>query len=229
MPREPRALVFDLDDTVYPYRRFVRSGFAAVARHLATAAQLDVRDVFATLMRASRQGDRGAELQACLCAYGLELSRLPALLAIFRGHRPRLTLPAHVAATLAALRSSGWRLGVLTNGWPEVQARKVDALGLRSRVDGIVFATEHGPGKPDPGAFAEILRQLDVAARGAVFVGDDETCDVRGALAAGLGAIHFTRWRASSARSAAHATVGRWPQIPGAAAQVLGARRAHAA
>ena len=32
-----RGLILDLDDTLYPRERFVRSGFAAVARHVAAA------------------------------------------------------------------------------------------------------------------------------------------------------------------------------------------------
>ena len=43
MPPERRAVVFDLDDTIYPYRRFKLSGFAEVARHLERTCALDAR------------------------------------------------------------------------------------------------------------------------------------------------------------------------------------------
>ena len=41
---------------------------------------------------------------------------------------PTLRLPASSAAALAAARARGWRLGVVTNGRPDVQARKAEAL-----------------------------------------------------------------------------------------------------
>jgi hypothetical protein len=43
-----------------------------------------------------------------------------------------------------ALRPT-WRLGVLTNGVPAIQARKVAALGLGAVVE-VVFASAHGTG-----------------------------------------------------------------------------------
>ncbi len=47
-----RAVVFDLDDTLYPYRRFVLSGFAAVAGYLARTHRFDRRRVLRLLARA---------------------------------------------------------------------------------------------------------------------------------------------------------------------------------
>ena len=62
-----RAVVFDLDDTLYPYRRFVLSGFAAVAAHLAarraaSIARVGVPRAGARLARPAR----GREIQVCL-------------------------------------------------------------------------------------------------------------------------------------------------------------------
>ena len=45
MPRN-RGVLFDLDDTLYPLRRFVRSGFKAVAVHLERVADKDLTDAF---------------------------------------------------------------------------------------------------------------------------------------------------------------------------------------
>src|SRR4030095_2691363 len=106
-------------------------------------------------------------------------------------HQPRLSLPRHAALVLTTLRQSGWRLGVLTNGPRAVQARKISALGVARCVDSIVYATEHGSGagKPDPAPFVEVLRRLGVTPHAAVFVGDDEACDVEGATGAGLHAV----------------------------------------
>ncbi len=34
MPHNPRAVLFDLDDTLYPLEQFVKSGFRAAAAHV---------------------------------------------------------------------------------------------------------------------------------------------------------------------------------------------------
>lgn len=218
---EVRAAVFDLDDTLYPYRRFLRSGFAAVARHLAAAHGLSERGVFRTLVAASRGSGRGAELQACLGAWGLDVACAPDLLAVLRGHAPALRLPRPAVRLLATLRATGWRLGVLTNGWPDVQARKAEALRMGDHVDALVFAADHGPGKPHVSGFVEVLRRLDVPRERAVFVGDDPACDIEGARQAGLVPIQFTRWRREPPSAKAHAATARWSDIPVLAARAL--------
>ena len=43
MPRDTRAVLFDLDDTLYPQRRFILSGFAVVANHGAASATASIR------------------------------------------------------------------------------------------------------------------------------------------------------------------------------------------
>lgn len=224
MPREPRAVLFDLDDTLYPQRRFVVSGFAAVARHLAARRGVRARLVFDTLCAAHRRGERGAELQACLASLGLSPDLVWPLVEVMRAHRPSLRLPPASRRTLVALRAA-WRIGIVTNGIPSVQAAKVEALGLRRLVDVVVFAAEHGSGmgKPDPEPFEAALGALEVPADRAVFVGDSEPCDIVGAAAAGLRTVRVWSPRAAAPPStradALAASIEDVPAIAGALLQ----------
>ena len=176
-----RAVLFDLDDTLYPQRRFVISGFAAVARHLQCVYGLDPRRVFLVLRAAWRER-RGLELQACVAHFALPTALVPALVEVIRGHQPAVRLPRRSTRTLLELRRT-LRTGVVTNGSPAIQARKVEALGLRALVDTIVFAGEHGTGrgKPEAAGFSAALARLGVRPDRAVFVGNDEACDIAGA------------------------------------------------
>ena len=56
---ERRAILFDLDDTLYSYRAFVRSGFRAVACQLAVERGLPAGRVLRVLRRALIGGARG--------------------------------------------------------------------------------------------------------------------------------------------------------------------------
>lgn len=211
-----RAVVFDLDDTLYPYRRFKTSGFVAVAAHLQIRCGLDSRLGFAALAGASRGATSGHELEACLQQYDLPAAWLPELVEVFRHHVPRLRRPSSVTRVLAALRLAGWQLGVLTNGQPTIQARKIEALGLAPLVDTVVYAAScgTGEGKPDPETFAEVVRRLGVAAGRTVFVGNDERCDVQGARLAGMRAVRCDVWTPQPAPTAADGVVTRFPDIP---------------
>lgn len=211
-----RAVIFDLDDTLYPYRRFVLSGFAAVAAHLERGIGISPRRSVRILARATRGEHRGRELQLCLTQLGLSQGLLPTLRDVLVGHHPRLRLSRTAIRTLHALRDGGWRIGVLTNGPRAVQARKVATLGLARYVDTVIYATEHGTrqGKPDTAAFSAVLRRLDVPARHAVFVGDDPTCDIDGAARAGMLAVRCQAWVRRTPAAESGMVIDRLAQVP---------------
>jgi putative hydrolase of the HAD superfamily len=213
---ERRAVVLDMDDTLYPYRRYVISGFAAVAAHLERTARADRRVILRSLVRAGHRGARSRELQTMVAECGVTPALLPALVELMRQHQPVLSLPRAIAAALVTLRRRGWKLGVLTNGPRAIQARKAAALGLARYVDTIVYATEYGSGagKPDPEPFDAALGRLGVAASAAVFVGDDEVCDVVGAAGAGLRTVRCHLWRRDGFRSSADAVLDRASCLP---------------
>ena len=192
MQFEARAVIFDLDDTLYPLQRFVRSGFAAVAAELERGHGIPSKKAFHVLTRAMRDGMRGRELQICAQRFRLSEAIVGDLVNIIRLHRPSIRLPRETVSAIEQLRGR-WRIGVLTNGLPDLQARQVDALGLRFLVDTVVYANAvgDGRGKPAPEPFREVSRALGVHPSRTVFVGNDERCDVFGAACSGMRTIHL--------------------------------------
>jgi putative hydrolase of the HAD superfamily len=188
----PRAILFDLDDTLYPYRSFVRSGFRAIGRFLADRHGLSAVAVVQVLGRSMAGGRSGREVQTLCEHFDLPDTLVPTLVAIIRDQQPRLRLPRESARVLAALRSS-WRVAVLTNGDPAVQRRKLAALGVADLVDAALCAVECGDprGKPAPVVFLTALDRLGVAPSRAVFVGDDMRADIEGARVVGMKTIHM--------------------------------------
>ena len=194
-----KAIIFDLDETLYRRRRWMLSGFAAVSRHLEVARRLERGESFRLLVGAMRAG-RGQEAFQLLCErFDLPRELIPGFVRLMRSHKPKLTLCARTRRVLASLRSS-WRLGILTNGLPRVQALKVDALGLPRLVDSVVYAEDHGAGKPGPRSFLEIAARVGVPTSRCVFVGDDLWKDVHGARQVGMRTVRIRRGPASSTR-----------------------------
>jgi putative hydrolase of the HAD superfamily len=81
-----------------------------------------------------------------------------------------------------------YRLGVLTNGVPDWQRRKLRAHGLENRFDAVVASYEAGAHKPEPAPFRLAERRLP--ADGYLMVGDSDA-DVEGARAAGWTAHRY--------------------------------------
>jgi len=97
-----------------------------------------------------------------------------------------------VPEVLHELRRRGLRLGIVSNF--DVRLLPVcEGLGLRHRVDAIIYAAAAAAAKPDAGIFALALSRLDVRGAAALHVGDSLEEDVLGARAAGLRSIWVLR------------------------------------
>jgi len=226
-----RGLVFDLDDTLYPERRFALSGFRAVADHVAETFGSNRCAVFQSLWRSLRAGRRASGFQVASDEFALPAGAVEAMRDVYRAHVPSLRLPASSRAVLARARAS-WRVGILTNGLPDIQRRKVQALGVEDLVDAVVYAQETGGGKPEAAAFRAICAALGVPVSQSVMTGDDPWCDIDGGRRAGLRVIRICcgihRHVSTGETGPADVTVEHLASVPSEAARLIqeGERRA---
>jgi putative hydrolase of the HAD superfamily len=105
-----------------------------------------------------------------------------------------ITVEPEVLQTVAALRASGYRIGLVSNVslLPHLMRGDLDRLGLGAYLDASVFSSEVGVRKPDPRIFLEALKRVGSTPAETVFVGDRLYDDVSGAQAVGMRAV-FTR------------------------------------
>lgn len=220
-----RAIVFDLDDTLYRIRRFTVAGYAATSVFIAELSGRSRRDIFCRLQWLYRRGQAAQAYRLLAAELGLPAELALEWLVRHRAHRRRLRLPPATGRTLHRLRADGWRIGVLTNGLPEIQRAKVEALSLGPLLDAVVFADELAPGgKPAPETFEAVLHDLGVPAAHAVMVGDHPECDVAGGRRAGMRTIRVRRpaFAVVAEEDEADAVVTDVEEVPAIAARLLG-------
>ena len=97
-----------------------------------------------------------------------------------------------VLPALGALRSGGWRLGVISNFDSRLEDL-LGALGLDGYFDSVHISSRVGAAKPDPAIFQAALKHYAIEARQAWHVGDNLREDVEGAMAAGVNAALLDR------------------------------------
>ncbi|HMK09013.1 MAG TPA: HAD family hydrolase [Anaerolineales bacterium] len=190
-----RAVVFDLDDTLYPERDYVRGGFEAVARWAGATFGDDPWIVFDELWAMFEAGVRGDTFDRWLGRHGRSSPAMQAaMIEAYRTHPPRLAPYADVEPTLASLRGTA-RLGLLTEGPASVQQSKLDALGLRTWFDKVVVLgeEERAAWKPSRTPFDRWLAGEAIGAQAAVYIGDNPAKDFLGARAAGWTSIRLRR------------------------------------
>jgi putative hydrolase of the HAD superfamily len=189
-----RALIFDLDDTLYPERDYIRSGFRAVGEWAERRLNLSQVIVGAELQALFDGGFQRDAFQWWLSEKSLPDSLLTEMVEAYRSQTPRIAFYPEVESLLDELRSK-YRLGLLTEGRRAAQQAKVRALGLDRWMEAIVILGENDRAdwKPSRTPFDRILEMLSVAARQAAYVGDNPRKDFRGAREVGMLTVRIRR------------------------------------
>lgn len=90
-----------------------------------------------------------------------------------------------------------FRLGLVTNGIPDVQRTKIEATGLAERFDVVTISGELGCGKPDPRIYAVTLEAIGARPEEAIMVGDNFRRDVTAAQDIGIRGVWIAAGRPS--------------------------------
>ena len=93
------------------------------------------------------------------------------------------------------LKRKGYRMHMTSNGFHEVQYKKLEACGLRDYFDTIILSEDAGVNKPSPLYFDYALRQSGASRETTLMIGDNLQTDILGALNAGFDAMLFNRWK----------------------------------
>lgn len=206
-----RAVLFDLDDTLFDHRGCSRAALKGVRDAHAcfgSMAFADFEDAHRRLLEelhedvmlgripiddARRERFRRLFGIAGVTASVEQAARAAAL---YREHYQSARRAIEGAAAVLPLVKARARVGVVSNNILEEQQEKLRYCGLEPFVDALVVSEEAGVSKPDPAIFQIALGRLACSPHEAVMVGDSWGADVAGARAAGIRAIWFNRLRA---------------------------------
>lgn len=95
---------------------------------------------------------------------------------------------------MAYLKERGYRMHMTSNGFHEVQYKKLAVCGLRDYFDTIVLSEDAGVNKPSPLYFDYALKVTGAQREATLMIGDNLQTDIMGALGCGIDAMLFNRW-----------------------------------
>ncbi len=194
-----KAVIFDLDDTLVSELKFVKSGYAFIAKLLKETYPshfADIAETEASLLKLFEEDHKNV-FNRILANKGLNDERenvLP-LVKAYREHFPSISYESDVPETLVALKRKGIKTGILTDGLKETQHRKIEALKAEKDFDIIVITDEFGKDawKPSPMGFKHIAKALSIDMDEILYVGDNPEKDFYLKKSAGIKTARIIR------------------------------------
>ena len=189
-----QVVVFDVDDTLYLERDYVRSGFRAVGDWL--ASEHGVTGFSDAAWNTFLSGVRGRIFNHALEALGCEQTPelIGQLVKAYREHDPDIALAPDAAVALEEAVKRG-PVSVITDGPVASQERKVRALGLQAVAHPVICTWRAGRefGKPHERAFREVEEATGMSGERLVYVADNPTKDFVAPRALGWRTIRVRR------------------------------------
>jgi HAD superfamily hydrolase (TIGR01549 family) len=204
-----RAVLFDMDDTLFDHRHSSRSGLMAMQQRYPCFQQTTMDELEQAYMVLLEE----IHLQVLLGEMNLDRARTVRMERLFAQfdeqsshatveeatrmfreeyQASRQIVPGTIAL-LEALRPHV-KIGIVTNNILVEQQEKLRYLGLEAHIDALVVSEEVGIVKPEAGIFRVALERLQCSAEETVMIGDAWQNDIIGARAAGIRAIWLNRY-----------------------------------
>ncbi len=185
------AFIFDLDDTLYSEKEYVRSGYKKIA-----SAFPDIPNLEEKLLKAFKEGKHAIDY--VLENEGIQGEKAEKLkaewLSIYRNQAPDIHLYKDALHVLNELKESGKYLGLITDGRPEGQRAKIKSLGIEPYFNKIIITDELGGPeyrKPCSRAFEEMQSAAGIPYKKMVYIGDNTQKDFFAPTRLGMGSIWF--------------------------------------
>lgn len=160
------AVIFDLDDTLYSEKDYVRSGYKLIAETFKILEmEKELWDVF-------EKG--GKAIDEVLKKHNL-LDKKEEALQIYRYQIPNIKLYDGVKEMISRIKLKK-KVGIITDGRPEGQRAKIKALKLDEIIDNIIITDELGGieyRKPNSKAFELMQERVNVPFGKMIYVGDN--------------------------------------------------------
>lgn len=199
-----RAVLFDLDDTLFDHRRSARAALTEVHRahgrdtpydefERAHMRYLEEMHIEVLAGRIGLEEARRERFRRVFGSLGVALGDrdVARTAAAYRdGYMLARRALAGAAELLEAVRRHA-RVAIVTNNLLEEQQDKLHYCALAPFVDALIASEDVGVSKPDPAIFHVALDRVGATADEAVMVGDSWANDVAGARRAGIRAVWF--------------------------------------
>ena len=170
-------MIFDLDDTLYNEVDYMFSGFTAIIKYLNEKynIKLDICACTKMMIESYYIGEKPIDkLLKNNNIYDEKI--ISECLYVYRNHFPNIILNDDIEKMLHSIKKKGKHLGIITDGRPEGQKAKIEALNIKKVFDYIIITDEIGGveyRKPNKISYDMMRKHFDVKYEEMCYIGDN--------------------------------------------------------
>lgn len=191
-PEHPRALLFDIDNTLYRDDSYVDAQISSQIRRFAEERGLSTDEARALIDRTKaelqRSDGRRPSLANTLVALGIPIADSVRWRRELIRPEDHLTVDTEVARVISRL-SEHFQIGALTNNPAEIGDRTLSVLGIARFFRTVSGLDTAGESKPSWAPFEEALRALGSDVGETIMIGDRYDVDLEPVICRGGGGI----------------------------------------
>lgn len=192
-----KAVIFDLDDTLYPQKEYTRQCLLATVPYISRVSGCNPELISAKLN--SILDENGIEYKKTYNdlfeAINFEgVSHIKDIIKLFRACKPKVEAYPNVHKTLESLQSS-YRLGMITDGYEIVQNYKIAQLNLSNYFERILVTDTLGieNRKPSNIPYEKMLELMGLEPELCVYVGNDPWKDFVACKSLGMRSVRINQ------------------------------------
>lgn len=191
-----KAVIFDLDDTLYDEFTYVQSGFEKVSVYIENKYSVSKSDFFNSLINDLKRNGRGHTFNNVLTKFNIyDEGLVYKLVHIYQRHKPNIKLYSNAEELLIQIKKIGKKTGIITDGTSIMQKNKVESLGIKKYMDVLIYTDEYGIEywKPNTFSFEKCLKEFSTKPKEMVYIGDNPKKDFYGANKLSINTIRILK------------------------------------
>ncbi|MFR9018581.1 MAG: HAD family hydrolase [Fusobacterium sp.] len=177
-----KVIVFDLDDTLYFEKDYVKSGYKIISKYLNQKYGLNEKVIYKEMLFLFYKSPKNI-FNRILDKYNISYSNedIQNMITLYRNHKPKIKLSKDVRETLIFLLKKDYRLGIITDGFKEAQRKKIQVLHLEKYFEKIIVTDELGENreywKPHEKSYILMKEYFNVEFNEMIYIGDNISKD----------------------------------------------------
>jgi len=199
-----KAILFDIDDTLFDRAEAQRKwAHLMIQEYREVFKGIEQKVAVNTLLKSdriateecnrthSRDVARIGRFKIFLKLLNLSSEPAEDITVLYVKSYPQINSPVKGAKSVIEHLAKRFQLGIVSNGFRDVQYQKLESLEIKDLFDCIVLSAEVGVWKPDPRLFLKAISLLERRSEECMYVGNSYEDDILGAKKAGIQTCWF--------------------------------------